>query len=232
MNIEEMHIMFRELAQQMGMQTTRAILSEDIDICLNVAIKDTIKELIAENIGYINPNDKISKNNNAISPINGLRTLTKRGNISKDNIDGNGTPVQPFTVNISDSGIMLYLSFKVIYDGNLLYDCRIIEHDDLGQTVKDFCNRPAKDTPICTIVGNNGNITIDIINSLSKGVKPESIIYMYIANPAEVYFEDENSTNNVDCDMPEYLHNDIVKKAINIYLQSVGALRSTNKQNN
>ena len=29
---------FRELAQQMGMQTVRAILMEDIDICLNAAI--------------------------------------------------------------------------------------------------------------------------------------------------------------------------------------------------
>ena len=46
MNIGEMHVMFRELAQQMGMQTTRAILPEDIDICLNIAIKDTVKELI------------------------------------------------------------------------------------------------------------------------------------------------------------------------------------------
>ena len=38
MNIGEMHVTFRELAQQMGMQTVRAILMEDIDICLNAAI--------------------------------------------------------------------------------------------------------------------------------------------------------------------------------------------------
>lgn len=221
--------MFRELAQQMGMQTTRAILPEDIDICLNVAIKDTVKELIAENIGYINPNDKFSRHNNAISSINGLRTLMKKQNIIADNINGAGTPINPFTFDISDNNVMLYLSFKIIYDNNLLYDCRIIEHENLGNTVQDFSNRPAKDAPICTIIGNGSKITVDVINGVKNGTKPSSIQYLYIANPVEVYFEDYDSTNNVNSDMPEYLHKDIVERAINIYLQSIGAVRNTNK---
>lgn len=229
MTIEEMHIMFRELAQQMGMQTTRAILSEDIDICLNVAIKDTVKELIVENIGYVNPNDKISRHNNAISSINGLRTLMKKSTKKLEDVTGIGTPDNPVVIDILDEGIMLYLSFKVIYDNKLLYDCRVIENDNLGQTIQDFCNRPAKDTPICTIVGDNSKITVNIITGLKTPTKPTEIQYFYIANPAEVYFEDESSVANVDCDMPAYLHNDIVKRAINIYLQSVGAVRNTNK---
>lgn len=229
MNIEEMHIMFRELAQQMGMQTTRAILSENIDICLNVAIKDLVKELITEHIGYINPTDKVSRHNSAISPINGLRTLTRKSTITAENITGNGTLIEPYTFNISNDDVMIYFAFKVIYNSNLLYDCRIIEHEDLGQTVHDFCNRPAKDTPICTIVGDAEKITVNLINGLKVGTKPKSVDYLYIANPTEVYFEDIQSPNNVDCDMPDYLHNDIVKKAISVYVQSIGGLRSTNK---
>jgi hypothetical protein len=38
MTIEEMHVTFRELAQQMGMQTVRAILPENIDICFGCFI--------------------------------------------------------------------------------------------------------------------------------------------------------------------------------------------------
>ena len=34
MNITDMHIMFRQLAQQMGMQNVRAILPEQIDLLL------------------------------------------------------------------------------------------------------------------------------------------------------------------------------------------------------
>ena len=51
MDIQEMHVAFRELAQQMGMQTTRAILIEDIDICLNFAITTKTR-----NILYIHKN--------------------------------------------------------------------------------------------------------------------------------------------------------------------------------
>lgn len=49
MNIGEMHVTFRELAQQMGMQTVRAILMEDIDICLNAAIIEKARNVIVEN---------------------------------------------------------------------------------------------------------------------------------------------------------------------------------------
>ena len=43
MTIGEMHVMFRQLAQQMGMQTIRAILPSEIDACINVAVNDVIK---------------------------------------------------------------------------------------------------------------------------------------------------------------------------------------------
>ena len=74
MTIEEKHVVFRELAQQMGMQTARALLPEEIDICLNVAINDIVKELITSSVGYAQYNDKVARHNSAVSPINGLRT--------------------------------------------------------------------------------------------------------------------------------------------------------------
>ena len=53
MTIGEMHVMFRQLAQQMGMQTIHAILPNEIDACINVAVNDVIKKLIAENLGSV-----------------------------------------------------------------------------------------------------------------------------------------------------------------------------------
>ena len=128
MTIEEMHVMFRELAQQMGMQTVRAILPEDIDICLNNAIVELVKELITSNVGYLPYNDKVNRANASISSINGLRTLYNKANISDDNIIGEGTQIFPYTLNIISQGIMLYTGFKVSYDGKSLFDCRIIEN--------------------------------------------------------------------------------------------------------
>lgn len=231
MTIEEMHITFRELAQQMGMQTTRAILVENIDICLNVAIIDTVKELIITNVGPLPYNDKVARHNAAISPINGLRTLYKKGVIQGSDINGEGTEISPYTINVNSNNVMLYTGFKVSYDGNTLYDCRIIEHEDLGQTLRDFCNRAAKDAPICTIVGDTQQIQVGIFTGVKKMVKPKLIQYLYINEPAKVYYDEDTPRNNVNCDLPQYLHMDVVKRAVSVYLQSVGAVGSTNKNN-
>lgn len=231
MTIEEMHITFRELAQQMGMQTTRAILMENIDICLNAAIIDTVKELITVTVGPLPYNDKVARQNAAISPINGLRTLYKKGSIQEEDINGEGTEVSPYTININSDNIMLYTGFKVSYNGNTLYDCRIIENEDLGQTLRDFCNRAAKDAPICTIVGDTEKIKVDIFTGVKKAVKPKLIQYLYINEPAKVYYDEDNIELNVNCDLPQYLHMDVVKRAVTIYLASIGTIRDTNKNN-
>lgn len=231
MTIEEMHVMFRELAQQMGMQTVRAILPEDIDICLNAAIINTVKELINATVGFLPYNDKVARQNAAISPINGLRTLYKKGSMQEEDIIGEGTEVSPYTININSNNIMLYTGFKVSYNGNTLYDCRIIENEDLGQTLRDFCNRAAKDAPICTIVGDTEKIKVDIFTGVRNQVKPKLIQYLYISEPAKVYYDEDNIEQNVNCDLPQYLHMDVVKRAVTVYLTSIGAIRDTNKNN-
>lgn len=231
MTIEEMHVMFRELAQQMGMQTVRAILPEDIDICLNNAIVSFVKELITSNVGYLPYNDKVNRANSGIGSINALRTLYNKATIDDNNITGEGTQIFPYTLNIISQGIMLYTGFKVSYDGKSLFDCRIIENENLSQTLNDFCNRAAKDAPICTIVGNDTSIDVEIINGSKNSTKPKLVQYLYIAEPAKVYYDEDNVENNVNCNLPNYLHTDIVNKAVNIYLQSVGAIKAGNKNN-
>ena len=81
MTIGEMHVMFRQLAQQMGMQTIRAILPSEIDACINIAINDVIKKLIAENLGSAG-NEQVTIYNARVGQINGLSTLSKRLNLT------------------------------------------------------------------------------------------------------------------------------------------------------
>jgi hypothetical protein len=247
MKIEEMHITFRELAQQMGMQTTRAILMEDIDICLNAAIMDITKELIYNNVAPLPYSDKIARQNAAISPINGLRTLYRTNTIHDVQkteavveegepsepisvITGEGTEVNPYTLTISSTGIMLYVGFKISYNGSTLYDCRIIESEDLGQTLRDFCNRATKDAPICTIEGDADSINVKMITGRTSMTKPVLVQYLYIAEPNKVYYDEDNSNKCVDCDLPPYLHMDVVKRAVDVYLRSIGAVNSSNKK--
>lgn len=73
MTISEMHVWFRQYAQQMGMQNVRAILPEQIDNLINTAIKDTIDEVINKNVGTTN--DRVITDNAKLANINALRTL-------------------------------------------------------------------------------------------------------------------------------------------------------------
>lgn len=73
MQLTNMHIWFRQYAQQMGMQNVRAILPEQIDLVINTSIDDTVNQIIKENVGV--SNDRIISDNNKIGQINALSTL-------------------------------------------------------------------------------------------------------------------------------------------------------------
>ena len=229
MTIEEMHVTFRELAQQMGMQTVRAILTEDIDICLNASIIAKARSILVENVGTVF-SDKIARQNAALSPINSLRSLYQESDIEENNITGEGNEMNPFKITISSNGIMLFTGFHVTYNGNTLYDCRIIETERLGQTLRDFCNRAAKDAPIATVIGDDKNITVKLYTG-KNAIKPKKVRYLYIKEPAKVKF-DEDSEDNVNCDLPTYLHMEIIEQAVNYYLRSIGiGVKQSNNDN-
>jgi len=88
MTIREMHILFRQLGQQMGMQTIRALTSEQIDVLLNSSIADVLSEVVRNNItktadtsvkmGYTYGN---SQDNYKLGPINSLGSLYRRQEI-------------------------------------------------------------------------------------------------------------------------------------------------------
>lgn len=224
MTIEEKHVVFRELAQQMGMQTARALLPEEIDICLNVAINDIVKELITSSVGYAPYNDKVARHNSAVSPINGLRTLYKKGDVIVS-----ASSVKNTIIDIADTNVMIYTSFRVIYNDNTMYDCRIVEAEHLAQTLNDYCNRAAKDSPICTVSGDTNKISLEVYTGSSTSNTISKIQYLYIKNPAVVYYDENDINKCVNCDLPSYLHLDVVKRAVNVYLQSIGAVASNNK---
>ena len=75
MTTAEMHQMFRNYAQQMGMQNVRAILPSQIDLLLNNSISDTVNQVIAQNIG--NTSDRVITDNSKLNQVNALKSLYK-----------------------------------------------------------------------------------------------------------------------------------------------------------
>lgn len=251
MNIREMHVTFREMAQQMGMQTVRAILNEDIDILLNNEIVNKVREVLLQNVGPVPYADKVLRQNAVIAPINAIRTLYAKAIIDGNKIvlEDNSTKaneVTPWhiTINSNKAGskkhkVMLYTGFKVSYDGASLYDCRIVEAEDLGQTLRDFCNRAAPDAPIAVVFGDKDEINVDLytgrtINTWKKVdsfVKPKLVQFLYIKEPAQVHFSMDGE-EDVDCDLPAYLHPEIVERAVSKYLISIGVTGGQRQRNN
>lgn len=221
MDIVDMHLYFRELAQQSGMQTVRAILPEDIDVNLNIAIRDKVKSIIQGNVRNIDGNTKVARDNSKYSQINSLRSLYK----SEDtNGSGAGSQTDPYVVNIGTSDKLLVTGFKSLYKDRI-YDIRIIELEELGATLNDFCNRAEFDAPLCTITGDVNSITLDVYTGPVNGVAPDSIRYSYIKTPNVVCHPDVG--DQVDCDLIEYLHDDVVRAAVNMYLKAIVATNAS-----
>lgn len=219
MTIGEMHVMFRQLAQQMGMQTIRAILPSEIDACINVAINDVIKKLIAENLGSAG-NEQVTIYNARVGQINGLSTLSKRLNLT--------APIKSNQRNCFDTYIpldtvMYITAVEVGYkETNVMYDARVTQAELLGRTLEDYCNAPTYKSPVVVFLGQAGRVDVEVYTSfMGDGLIPTKVNAVIISKPAVVMYSDVEG-DGVDCDMPGYMHIDIVKAAAEIYLRSVG----------
>lgn len=213
-----MHVTFREVAQRMGLQTVRAIFPEDVDICLNFAIITKTRNIVAENAQTVN--DLIVRANADISQLNALRNLAKKGEVSGSSLTGSGTELHPFLAKVDNSEVMFYTRFAIGYVGdNALYDCRIIEAEYLQRTLRDYCNRATKQHPVCVAVSIDEKLNVEIYNGSSKAV-PNILVYNYIKTPNKVRLDEENPSNNVNCDMPDYLIQEIIELAVQYYKQT------------
>ena len=248
MDIQEMHVMFRQYSQQMGMQNVRAILPEQIDLLINNSISDTINQIVTQNIGITN--DRVITDNSKLNQVNALKSLYKvwngivtfgdsktsyiisyelpllgfksAGNYLNDNVKE--TAIQYiYIVDLS----LDYIDTKNQFTTNI-FPIRIIDDMYLADVVNDFILHPTLRSPVATIHDNNIELYIDKADSggdktnhTFKGLKPNKLRLSYIAKPAVVKFLDDVGGTSVDCDLPEYLHVDIVKHAVELYRTAV-----------
>lgn len=248
MDIQEMHVMFRQYAQQMGMQNVRAILPEQIDLLINNSINDTINQIVTQNIGITN--DRVITDNSKLNQVNALKSLYKVwngivtfGDSKTSYIISYELPLLGFKSagtylndNVKETAIQYiyivdlsldYIDTKNQFTTNI-FPIRIIDDMYLADVVNDFILHPTLRSPVATIHDNNIELYIDKAdaggsksNHTFKGLKPNKLRLSYIAKPAVVKFLDDVGGTSVDCDLPEYLHVDIVKHAVELYRTAV-----------
>lgn len=247
MDISEMHQMFRQYAQQMGMQNVRAILPEQIDLLINNSISDTINQVITQNIGITN--DRVISDASKLNQVNALKSLYKvwKGSIADVTIKGKEKtsyiisfqlPLNNFKTTGSytdDGNSSTAISFLYMVDLSINYKksdfvtnvfpVRIIDDQFVADVVNDFVLAPTMRSPVASIHDNFVELYIDKADAKPedrqpftfKGVSINELRLSYIAKPAVVRFAEDVDGTNVNCDLPEYMHVDIVKHAVELY---------------
>lgn len=247
MDISEMHKMFRQYAQQMGMQNVRAILPEQIDLLINNSISDTINQVITQNIGITN--DRVITDASKLNQVNALKSLYKvwKGSIADVTIKGKEKtsyiisfqlPLNNFKTTGSytdDGNSSTAISFLYMVDLSINYKksdfvtnvfpVRIIDDQFVADVINDFVLAPTMRSPVASIHDNFIELYIDKADAKPedrqpftfKGLSINELRLSYIAKPAVVRFAEDVDGTNVNCDLPEYMHVDIVKHAVELY---------------
>lgn len=199
MTRDEMITAFRVYGQQIGMQKMRNILDEEIDVFLNSAVIEKIRQVLGTNVNAQFA-DKVSIQQNSVSPINYVRTLVKSNILSiKSNI-----AVIPENINI------MYI-LGVTVDG---HKARFIEPVDIENTINDYCNSPSKEYPIFTFINNSFKV-------YNNEPMINEVILKYIEYPNKIGRKD-------DCNLPEYTHDEIVQLAVQKYFVSLNNTQKVN----
>ena len=255
MTISEMHVWFRQYAQQMGMQNVRAILPEQIDNLINTSIKDTIDEIINKNVGTTN--DRVITDNAKLANINALRTLyrvkTYTPSSNTDTISSYSNT--PYTLNsstvFSSENVLYYVDFSIKYDlgsntESRLFPIRIIDDSYLADVLNDWVLAPRMRTPVMVIYNDSASTATDkandskfeiymgdnsSISTIASVAKIKSIRCSYIKTPNKVAYLSDVGGTNVDCDLPEQLQIPMLKHAVDLYRVSIQGSLYANQQN-
>lgn len=265
MTTAEMHQMFRNYAQQMGMQNVRAILPSQIDLLLNNSISDTVNQVIAQNIGTTS--DRVITDNSKLNQVNALKSLYKvwKGKVTlptpktnyiasyilplenfgiaseaKDTTIKKGDNVYA-TPGSADAGKPNKIEYFFLVDLSIdyvraessssfttnIFPIRLIDDQYLADVVNDFVMAPSLRSPVATVHDNTIELYIDKPDANTKttpdaykfggGLEVNEIRLSYIGKPGIVKFNEDIGGTDVDCELPESMHVDIVKHAVDLY---------------
>lgn len=157
-----------------------------------------------------------------------------------------------------NSDVMYYSDFMIvegfgefdengIYQGTNTYErllpIRFTDADALAESLNDFILQPCASSPILVMYGNENQTGVDDLDvkfdlylgeliktdsgkyQLSNHKIPLKVICNYIKTPAIVNLEKQ-----IDCDLPEHLHDSVVKIAVGLYKVAISKNQQTQQQ--
>lgn len=108
-----------------------------------------------------------------------------------------------------------------------IFPIRLVDDQYLADVVNDFVMAPSLRSPVATIHDNTIELYIDKPDANTKGtpnaykfgggLEVNEIRLSYIGKPGIVKFNEDIGGTDVDCELPESMHVDIVKHAVDLY---------------
>lgn len=110
------------------------------------------------------------------------------------------------------------------------FPVRIIDDIYLADVLNDFILAPRFRSPVITVGSHLEGVDVITLNlyidkgtfgagksTLNNGLIPNQLRMSILAKPNKVIYNEDNEGVSVNCDLPEYMHVDIVKHAVDLY---------------
>jgi hypothetical protein len=216
MTIQVMHDIFKFEMDKLDSLNYPNFLEEEIDLLLNQAQERFVKQRYGTTNAKKESYEETQKRIEDLKNITINAILTPLANAS-DNIDPNAS-----FVNLpSDHWFIVQERVKVSYPdcrGNYIdkyLEVRPIQHNEFSKIISD----PFKKPNISKVLRLMENGRVELIYA------PEVVIsdyrLRYIKKPVEV-----SLANNIDCELSEHTHSEIVAEAVRIALEGIEAKRN------
>lgn len=225
MNIQTMQLEFRQASDKLESSVLSDLLPENIDYLLNEAISRYVK------MNYLEY-EKTGKD------FTDIRTLvvTHYPAVSINTNEVNTYILDLSTIYTDEANTILSTDLFWFYirgrvktnktNCNSQYVFyRVYQHDDIDQVLLNPFKKPILTDPVAYIEGNNFMLLTDGTFTIDKSK------VTYIKKPAEVRYGSLYPTpvSNIDCDLPESTHKEIVALAVNIGLEELSDPRLQTK---
>ncbi len=228
MTIAEMHNEFRQAGDRLDSSSIPDMLPEQVDYLLNEAIVRYTKTRYSGNNDFKMGFEEIQKRtedlkNLVVTEFPAISTITTEVNTFKADLSTLYTDEALTTLSTKKYWFFTNSRARVVKTGctSTYVSVVLYRHNDLENTMLDPFKRPIIDE----VVGyfESGNLYI----VTSSGTTIDRVKLSYIKKPIEVRYGSVYPTpvSNIDCDLSEHTHKEIIQLAVVIALENIESKR-------
>ncbi len=223
MTVEEMHGSVLLKIDKMGSYSTANLIPGEIDDFLNQAQRDFINQ----NRRFLREYSEIPQ---GVEAHEALRSLELEETIT--NINSLSDLERGFEINFSD----LNNTYDYFISGRVYFSTpdhwkttRIVNKAFINDrsTTLYHQNPVYSETPV--YIGEDRLVGL---YDVEDGEVPSKFVISYLKAPSDIFLDPNNSSNNVDSELPGDVHRDIVDIATNKIIQSLAGQQQQSSQGN